>query len=418
MNSTGDFQTYSLADFFVPDTDDPIRPSPEFMAWRKQTAWATSLYEQSLLEGPVPRTALLVDGKRLPVINMASYNYLGLARHPETVAAAKAALDRYGVGACGSPILSGMTDLHRQLESRLSAFLGREQTMLFNSGFGGALGMLAGVLRRGDAAVMDSKCHISLVEGAKLSGAKVVPFDHNSADSLEACLRKTAGNRRVVVTEGVFSMDGDLADLPALTPVIEGHGVGLVIDEAHSILTCGATGQGAGEHFGLEDTIALKYATFSKAFGAVGGFVSGPADTIEYLRFFASSYGFSCALPPAIVAAVLAGLDIATRDHSLQERLAENSAYFRAQLAALGIDTGVSASQVVPIIIGSDRRLLYELGLEMRARGLFLAPVDYPSVPEDAVRFRASVTAEHTRTDLDEALNIIADVVVPRLEKR
>jgi len=413
-----DLSTYSLADFYFLNSDDPLMPSGEFATWRKQVSWATSLYEQSLLDGPTSHTSLLVDGAPKSVINLASYNYLGLARHPETVAAAKQALDHYGTGACGSPILSGMTDLHRALENKISAFLSRQQTMLFNSGFGGALGMMAGVLRRGDVAILDSKCHISLIEGSKLSGARIELFEHNDPESLDSCLSKHNEKRRVIVTEGIFSMDGDIANLTALVPVAQHHDVGIVIDEAHSILTCGAGGQGVTAQAGLDDKIALKYATFSKAFAAVGGFISGPNETVDYLRYFSNSYGFSCALPPAMVAAVLAGLDIATRDDTLRNRLHENADYFRTQLQNLGLDIGESTTQVVPIVVGSDRKLLYDLGLELRERGLFIAIVDYPSVPEDAVRFRASITAEHSREDLDWALNVLEDTVVPRVKDR
>src|SRR5215471_15981879 len=319
-----DASSYSLADFFVPDGPDPLVPPDGFSAWRKEVTWAMSLYEQCMDGGLVPRTSLIVDGVPQPVLNFASYNYLGLATHPETIAAAIDALGRYGVGACGSPMLSGMTDLHRDLERRLSDFLGREQTMLFNSGFAGALGMIAGTLRKGDVAILDGKCHISLIEGARLSGARLDFFEHIDPESLDAVLSRHAGKRRVIATEGIFSMDGDMADLPRLVPVAERHGVGIAIDEAHSILTCGATGRGVTEHFGMDDRIALKYATFSKAFAGVGGFVGGAHGPIEYLRCFANSYGFSCALPPLIVAALLAALDVATRDASLRERLADN----------------------------------------------------------------------------------------------
>ncbi len=416
MNSSS-VSAYSLADFFFPDSDDPLMPSQDFADWKRETSWATSLYEQSLVNGPVPRALLMVDKTPQPVINLASYNYLGLAKHSETIAAAKEALDRYGTGACGSPILSGMTDLHRELEERLSQFVNREQTMLFNSGFGGALGMLSGLLRRGDVAILDSKSHISLIDGAKLSGARIALFEHNDAESLDALLTKYADRRRIVVTEGIFSMDGDMADLSRIVPVAEQHGVGIVVDEAHSILTCGENGRGVTDHFGVDDKVLIKYATFSKAFGAIGGFVSGPDRTLDYLRYYSNPYGFSCALPPSVIATILASLRIATRDSSRRDKMQENSVYFRTQLNDLGISTGNSVSQVIPLIIGSDQRLLYELGVELRARGLFIPTVDYPSVPEDSLRFRASITSEHTRQDLDEALNIIEDTVVRRLKK-
>jgi glycine C-acetyltransferase len=406
----------SLADFFLPDGPDPLVPPEGFTAWLHAGRRAASLYEPTLLQGPVPRTTLAAPAGPQRVINMASYNYLGLSRRPEVVAAACAALQAYGTGACGSPLLSGLTDLHRRLEAELSAFLGREQTMLFNSGFAGALGILAGTLRKGDVAVLDAKCHVCMVEGARLAGARLEFFDHNSAASLDDALAHHKDCRRLVVLEGVYSMDGDMGDLPSLVPVAREHGVGMMIDEAHSVLLFGDTGQGVTEHFGCDDAVALKYGTFSKAFAGIGGFVSGPAELLNYLRLYASSYGFSCALPPAVVAGLLEALAVARREPGLRARAQENADYFRTQLQGMGIDTGASTTQVVPVMIGSDRALLYELCLELRRRGLFLAPVDYPSAPEDELRFRASITAAHTRADLDEALNILADVVAPRVK--
>ncbi len=406
---------YCLADFFLSDGDDPFVPPSDFGAWVEAGRRVLALYEPTLLEGPDPRTVLDGTGGSQRVINLASYNYLGLSRRPEVIAAACAALQEYGTGACGSPQLSGRTDLHRQLEEELSAFLGREQTVLFNSGFAGALGVMAGLLRKGDVAVLDAKCHVCLVEGARLAGARLELFDHNDPASLETALARHKGQRRLVALEGVYSMDGDMGDLPRLLPIAREHGVGVLIDEAHSVLLFGATGQGVTEHFGCDDAVVLKYGTFSKAFAGIGGFLSGSAELLRYLRMYASSYSFSCALPPAVVAGLREVLAIARREPHLRARAQENAAYFRGQVRALGLDTGASTTQVVPIIIGSDRALLYELALELRRRGLFLAPVDYPSAPENELRFRASITAAHSRADLDEALNILADVVAPRV---
>ncbi|HSQ64060.1 MAG TPA: aminotransferase class I/II-fold pyridoxal phosphate-dependent enzyme [Polyangiaceae bacterium] len=411
----GQASRFSLADFFGPETEDPLEPPSDYAEWRNASTWATGLYERRMLAAPTPRTEIDAGGSRHSVVNLASYNYLGLATHPETVAAAKAALDHYGTGACGSPVLSGKTDLHGALESALVDFTGREAALLFNSGFGGALGTLQGLLRKGDVAVIDDKSHMCLIDGTKLAGAQVLPFAHNDPESLDEALTRTKGKRRLVVVEGVYSMDGDVADLPALLEVTERHGVGVMIDEAHSILAMGKTGGGVTEHFGAESRIALKYATFSKAFASCGSFVAGRSRTLEYLRYYANPYGFSCALPPPVVASVLKALEIARRDDSLRSRLAENATYFRTQLHALGIDTGTSTTHVVPIILGPHRELLYMLSYAMLARGLFVAPVDYPSVPEDQVRFRASITAAHTRADLDEALNIIEGTVVKAL---
>jgi 8-amino-7-oxononanoate synthase len=413
-------EQYSLADFYLSDFDstDPTVPPADFTAWRAATTWATRLYEPALHTAPTPRTQIEMPAGPLAVINLTSYNYLGLGTHPEVVAAAEAGLRTFGTGACGSPLLSGMTTLHREFERQLADFLGRDAVMLFNSGFAGALGSLAGLLRKDDVAVIDSKAHVSLMDGARLSGARLMTFEHNDVRSLATVLGATAGRRRLVVAEGVYSMDGDMGALAGLVAVAEEHDVPLIVDEAHSILTCGASGRGVVEQSGMGARVRLQYGTFSKAFAGLGGFVAGPVETIDYLRCFASSYGFSCALPPATVAGLAAALQVATREPTLRARLWENATYFRTQAQALGLDTGESSTYVVPLIVGSDRGLLYELGNELRRRGLFLAPVDYPSVPQDQVRFRASITAAHTRADLDEALNILEDVMVPRIRRR
>lgn len=404
----------SLADFLFDESKDPLKPSAEYLEWRRRSRWATDLYEPNLLGAAVPRVEILRGNKRTSVINLSSYNYMGFVHHPEVIRAAQEALARYGTGACGSPLLSGLADLHRRLEQRLSRFMGREDTMLFNSGFGGAMGALAGLLRKGDVAILDAKCHLSLIAGPNLSRAKSLFFDHNDPSSLEEQLQQTEGKRRIVVVEGIYSMDGDMADLPALLEVAERHGCGMFVDEAHSILAWGEHGQGVVEHHNVGDRVGLVFATFSKSFAAVGGFVSGERDTLEYLRYYSHPYGFSCALPPAVVAGLLKVLDLVEQDDGPRQRLRENTEYFRGKLLEMGLDLGQSTTQVIPIIIGSNRTLLYELCQEMNDKGLFLAPVDYPSVPEDQLRYRAAVTAAHTRKDLDEALQIIADTIVKR----
>jgi len=332
------------------------------------------------------------------------------------IAAAREALSKYGVGACGSPLLSGMTDLHRQLESRVAQFLGREDAMLFNSGFGGALGTISGLLRKTDVAILDNRSHLSLRDGAVLSRCRVDRFEHNDPASLDAALRRRKGRRQLVIVEGVYSMDGDFASLDGLLDVADAHKASAFIDEAHSMLGCGAHGRGAAEHFDVEKRIPLVYGTFSKAFAAVGGFIAGPVETLDYLRYYAHSYAYSCALPPAIVAAVLAALEIAEGEPHLRDRLWSNATYLRDQLNGLGIDTGASSTYIMPLVIG-DRARMYQLGHELRRRGLFVAPVDYPAVPEDRICFRACVTANHTRADLDEALNILADTFVPSVRE-
>ena len=297
LGADGDPMNFSLGDFVVGDSTDPLRPPPAFTLWREACARQAALYEPEMLATAGARTMINYEGKRLPVINLCSYNYLGLANHPEVVAAAQNALATYGVGACGSPTLSGMTDLHRLLERRVAEFLGREDAMLFNSGFGGALGTISGLLRKTDVAVLDNRSHLSLRDGAVLARSRLERFEHNDPASLDAALLRRKGKRQLVVVEGIYSMDGDFASLGELLEIAESHHASVFIDEAHSMLACGENGRGASEHFGVAERIPLIYGTFSKAFGALGGFVAGPAETIEYLRFYAHSYVYSCALP-------------------------------------------------------------------------------------------------------------------------
>ncbi|NVB38681.1 aminotransferase class I/II-fold pyridoxal phosphate-dependent enzyme [Pseudenhygromyxa sp. WMMC2535] len=404
---------YSLADFYFTDTEDPLVPPPEFGQWTKDGAWAFELFEPEMLGAVEPVMKIRRAGKDRTVVNLSSYNYLGLATHPEVIEAGKRALSRYGTGACGSPMLSGMSDLHRELEQRLAAFTGHEEVMLFNSGFGGGLGTLSGLLRKGDVAILDEKCHLCLVDGVKLAKAKLQFFTHNSAEALDEALQKTEGRRRLVVLEGVYSMDGDTAKLDELLAVTERHGVGVLLDEAHSILALGERGRGCVEHYGMPPTaIGLQYATFSKSFAHTGSFVAGKRELIDYLRYYVNGYAFSCALPPVIVGGILKALEIATRDNSLREKLWANVSHFQAGARSLGLDLGESDSQVFPIIIGGDRQMLYEQCVAMNEAGLFLAPVDYPSVPEDSLRYRVAITAGHEIVDLDRALDILDQTVV------
>ena len=404
----------SLGDFVVGASGDPLTPPAGFTEWRQAAAWEAALYEPNMLASADVRTSIEYEGRAQPVLNFCSYNYLGLANHPEVVEAAIEALHKYGVGACGSPTLSGMTDVHRQLEHAMAKFLGRDDAILFNSGFGGALGTISGLLRKADVAVMDDRSHLSLRDGAVLSRCRIDRFQHNDASSLQDALIRRKGKRTLVIVEGIYSMDGDFATLDDLLAVAEEHDATVMIDEAHSMLACGPNGRGAAEHFHAEDRIPLIYGTFSKAFGALGGFVAGPQETLDYLRLYAHSYVYSCALPPSVVAAILKGLEIATLQPELRTRLWENAAYFRTRVNELGIETGASTTYIMPLVIG-DRSRMYRLGHELRRRGLWVAPVDYPAVPEDRICFRACVTANHTRADLDEALHILEETLVPEL---
>jgi 7-keto-8-aminopelargonate synthetase-like enzyme len=376
----------SLSNFLAAgESNDPLQAPPSFTNWVRESAWAGELYEPELLSTADARTTITYDGKPHSVINLCSYNYLGLANHPDVI---------------------------RELERRVAKFLGHEDAMLFNSGFGGALGTISGLLRKSDVAILDNRSHLSLRDGAVLSRCRTEKFEHNDPESLEAALTRQQGRRRLVIVEGIYSMDGDFGNLKELIAVAKSHGASVFVDEAHSMLACGQNGRGAAEKFDVEDQIPLVYGTFSKAFAALGGFVAGSKETLQYLRFYAHPYVYSCALPPVVVAAIIKALEIGTQQPELRKQLWENADYFHAQLRGLGIDTGKSTTYIMPIVIG-ERERMYRLCHELRSRGLWVAPVDYPAVPLNRVCFRACVTAKHTRADLDEALNILEDTLVP-----
>jgi 7-keto-8-aminopelargonate synthetase-like enzyme len=415
-----DILDFSLADFHYNDSADVLTPPSDFQTWMShpRISMAFSLFEQMLLDGPRHMTEVLnnFDGKRRKMINLTSYNYLGLSVHPEVIAAAKSALDKYGLGASGAPLVSGTSDLTVTLARNLAAFKKKEDCMLFSGGLAGNMGAMQGLLRKGDFLVLDERCHKSIVDGGTLSGARMLFFRHNDTDSLIEMLEKCKGKRILVAIEGVYSMDGDLPPLPRIVEICKSYNAPIYIDEAHSTLMFGANGRGVAEHFGVEDDVPISFGTLSKSFGGLGGFVCTRADTIRYMKSYSSPYQFSCAMPPPIAAGLIAALDVATRDSTLRDRLWENVRYFRSNLERLDLNLGGSQSQVIPIIIGSSGEKLISMAIELQKRGLFLQPIDFPAVPADARRFRISVSSDLTKAEMDEASTIIEDVIVKGLK--
>ncbi|MFW5994930.1 MAG: aminotransferase class I/II-fold pyridoxal phosphate-dependent enzyme [Spirochaetia bacterium] len=407
---------FSLADFHLNDSPNVLEPPADYLEWIQDPGVrsAFTFFEQQLLGPPKSTTEILsnIDSKRRGILNMTSYNYLGLSTHPEVIQAAHETLDEYGLGASGAPLLSGTFDLHVELARRLAEFKQKDDCMVFSSGYGGNLGALQGMMRKGDVIAMDERSHKSVIDGATLSGAKKVFFSHNDPEDLAAQLEKHKHKRILVVLEGVYSMDGDLCRLPELADVADSFEAGIYLDEAHSTLMFGEHGRGVAEHFGMEDRVGVSYGTLSKSFGGVGGFVCANARLINYLKGYASAWNFSCSPPPAVVGGLIKSLEVATRDSSLRDKLWENTRYFRSQLDTLGLDTGECQSQVIPIIIGASGEKLFKYASEMQQRGLFLQPIDYPAVPAHKRRFRVSMSSQFEKEDLDRALNIIEDVIV------
>ena len=276
-----DVLNYSLADFHYTDNPDVLSPPEDFVEWMNhpKVQAGFSFFEQQLLAAPKVSTEILskLDNQKRKIINLTSYNYLGLSTHPEVIQAAKEALDYYGLGASGAPLLSGTFDLTSKFAARLAEFKQKDDCLLYSSGYGGNVGAIQGLMRKGDILILDEKCHKSLVDGGTLAQVKMLFFEHNNPESLDIMLEKAKGKRTMVGVEGVYSMDGDLAQLDKIVEVCEQHKAPIYIDEAHSTLIFGENGRGVAEHFGLEDKMGISFGTLSKSFGGVGGFVCSNA---------------------------------------------------------------------------------------------------------------------------------------------
>jgi len=407
---------FSLADFFYNDNPDVLGPPLDFDRWitHPVVRRSFSFFEQELLEAPGVSTRIRsnLDGKERRMINLTSYNYLGLSTHPEVIAATKAALDRYGLGSSGAPLLSGTFDIHTEFARRLAKFKRKEDCILYSSGLGANVGAVQGIMRKGDYLVLDEKCHKSLIDGGSLSGAKMLFFAHNDMKNLEMMLEKARGGRTLVMVEGVYSMDGDLPKLAEILDLCENYGAGSYVDEAHSTLIFGKNGRGVAEHFGVEDRVGISFGTFSKSFGGVGGFVCAAKPLIRYLKGYSSPWNFSCAPSPAVIGGLMKALEVATRDTSLKDALWANVDYIKSKLEIMGLNLGRSESQVIPIIIGHSGEKLMGYAESMQKRGLFLQPVDFPAVPAHSRRFRISVSSQLRKSEMDEALSIVEDVIV------
>jgi len=344
------------------------------------------------------------------LVMLGSNNYLGLTNHPEVKAAARDALERYGTGCAGSRLLNGTLDLHVALEERLAAFSRREAALTFSTGFQVNLGVLSCLLGRHDVAILDALDHACILDGARLGFGKILKFKHNDLASLEQKLGAAPeGWGRLVVVDGVFSMEGDLAPLPQIARLAKQYGARLMVDDAHGIGVLGATGRGTAEHFGVESEIDLVMGTFSKSLATVGGFVAGDAVVIDFIRHHARSQIFSAAPPPASVAAAAKALEIVEREPERRKQLWEHTTYMQRELRALGFDTGDSESPVIPIVVGDDLQT-FKMVHRLQEEGVFVNCVISPAVPVGRAMIRTSYMATHTRAHLDRALDALARV--------
>ncbi|MBI5552398.1 MAG: pyridoxal phosphate-dependent aminotransferase family protein [Desulfobacterales bacterium] len=340
-------------------------------------------------------------------INFISNNYLGFSSHPRVVEAAGMALQRYGVGTGGSPLMCGTTTLHTRLKEKIAEAYQQEAAVLFASGYQAMLGAIQGTLGRGDLALIDQLVHRSIVDGVILSGCDKRMWLHNDMEDLGALLARTGGKykRRLIAVDSVYSMDGDIADLPAIKALADRHEALILVDEAHSLGVIGPRGRGLLEHFALPEGAHIIAGTFSKFAGAVGGFVTGPADFITHLTHTASAFIFSASLPPVQCAAVLAAFQLLDEEPQWHRQLWENVRYLLDSLASLGFDTGRSQTPVIPLMIRDPEKAML-FNKSILERGVYASPVVHPAVAPAESRIRLGVMASHTREDLDIALGI------------
>jgi 8-amino-7-oxononanoate synthase len=350
---------------------------------------------------------VLVNGREMEMF--ASYSYLGLIGHPRINAAAIEAVERYGTGTHGVRTLAGTLPIHQELEETIATFKHTEDAVTFSSGYVTNLSVISTLVGRHDYVFSDKLNHASIVDGCLLSGANFVRFRHNDLDDLRQKIESVpASSSKLVVADAVFSMDGDIIDLPKLSEICRANSAWLMIDEAHSIGVLGDTGHGIEEHFGLEDVIDIKMGTLSKTIPSVGGYVAGPAEMIKFLRHRARGYIFTAALPPAQAGAANAAFQVILDEPWRVKNLTENSERFLSGLGSLGFDTLCSETAVVPVICGSDESA-YQMTRSAQEQGLFMLPVVSPAVPEGLARLRATVTAAHSAETIDRAIEVIGD---------
>jgi 8-amino-7-oxononanoate synthase len=344
------------------------------------------------------------------VIMLGSNNYLGLTSHPEVCQAAVEAIRTYGSGTAGSRFLNGTLDLHEKLEDALARFMKREAALAFSTGFQVNLGVLSSLVGRQDTLILDNLDHACIIDGARLSFGRVLKFRHNDMESLEERLRSVGEDRgSMIVVDGVFSMEGDLAPLDEIVALKSRFGARLMVDDAHGVGVLGANGRGTAEHFGVEDDVDLVMGTFSKALAGVGGFVVGDRKIINWVKHLARSMIFSAAPPPASVASVLKAVEILEREPERRARLWENTRYMKRELNTLGFDTLASETPVIPLLVGDDM-VAFEMTIKLQERGVFVNPVISPAVPPEMALLRTSYMATHSREQLDTALEAIAAV--------
>ena len=352
-------------------------------------------------------TVVTIEGK--PRIMMGSNNYLGLTHHPKVLEASRRALERYGSGCTGSRFLNGTLDLHEQLEARLADFFGKDDALVLSTGYQANLGMISCLVGRSDIVLIDKLDHASIVDGAKMSYGQTERFGHGNLEQLERLLEKHADRGTMIIVDGIYSMEGDIADLPALIALKQKYGAALAVDDAHSVGVLGPKGDGTAAHFGVIDDVDVIVGTFSKSLASIGGFIAASEGVIHYVKHHARPLIFSAALPPANTAGVLAAHEVMVQEPERRDRLWANTARLQDGLRSLGYDIGPSETPIVPVLIGTIENT-FVFWRKLFEAGVFTNPVVPPAVPPSECRLRTSLMATHTDDQIDFALETFAQL--------
>ena len=353
-------------------------------------------------------TVVVIEGKKR--IMLGSNNYLGLTHHPKVLEAASRALHRYGSGCTGSRFLNGTLDLHGQLESALAEFLGKEDCLVFSTGYNANLGLVSALVGRNDVVYLDKLDHASIVDGAKMAYGETERFNHGNLAQLDRKLAAAGnGHGALIIVDGVYSMEGDIADVPGLTKVARKHGAAFAVDDAHSLGVLGPKGDGTAAHFGMTDEVDVIAGTFSKSLASIGGFVAGSTNVVNFLRHHSRPLIFTASLPPSNTAGVLAALEVIKTDPERRDRLWANTRRLHEGFRQLGFDIGPTETPIVPVLIGPlDRTLI--MWRKLYDAGVFTNPVAPPAVPPSQCRLRTSLIATHTFEQIDFALDAFASI--------
>lgn len=381
----------------------------DFLKEKVQDLKEKGLYKEIVtLEGPNEAESI-INGKK--VINLSSNNYLGFANHPRLKKAAIEAIEKYGAGAGAVRPIIGNMSIHEELEELLAKFKREESVLVFQSGFNCNAGTIQAVTEDGDLIVSDELNHASIIDGARLSKAKKTTFKHSDMEDLERVLKenKDKYNKILIITDGVFSMDGDIAKLPEIVELAEKYGAMTYIDDAHASGVLGESGRGSVDHFGLHGRVDFTIGTLSKAIGVIGGYVAGKKVMTDWLINRGRPFLFSTSLPPSAVGAIIEAIKMLMESTEYTDKLWDNSKYFKEKLGKLGFNTGESETPITPIIIGEESKAI-EFSKKLLNNGVFVSPIVFPTVPKGTGRIRCMVTAGHTKEQLDKAISIFEKV--------